>query len=383
MDFSLSDEQAMLRDSVTRYLGDHPFDPKSRRDGAALWRDLADRLGILGAALPKSAGGLGGGAVDTMIMMEALGEALVTAPYLETVVIAGGLLKRLPGNPAASLLAQIAKGEAHVALAAHEADSRHALQAVTTTAAADGNGWVLNGAKTVVVGAPAANQLLVTARTAGEPRDVNGISLFLIEAEAVGLTRHDYRLLDERPASDVTLVNVRVDGDALLGAEGGASPLLELVRDEAVAALCAEAAGVMKRMLADTLAYTRERKQFGQPLASFQALQHRMVDMYMAVEQAKSAAFLATLNLEADPATRVRAISAAKTTVSDGIRFVAQNAVQLHGAMGMTDELPVGHYFRRATVIEQQFGPADHHVKRYAALGRSSDDSSSRATVGS
>jgi alkylation response protein AidB-like acyl-CoA dehydrogenase len=367
VDFSLSDEQAMLRDSVTRYFADHPFDPKAKRDDAALWRDFADRLGILGAALPESAGGLGGGAVDTMIVMEALGGALATAPYLETVVIAGGLLKRLPGESAAALMAQIARGETQVALATFEADGRHVLEAVTTIAAEDGDGWILNGAKTVVVGAPSARHLLVTARTSGRPRDVRGISLFLVDHDAAGLTRHDCHLLDERRASDVTLTNVHA---VLLGEKDGALPLLEQARDEGVAALCAEAAGVMKRMLADTLAYTKERKQFGQPLASFQALQHRMVDMYMAVEQATSAAYLATLNLEADTATRARAISAAKATVSDGIRFVGQNAVQLHGAMGMTDELAIGHYFKRATVIEQQFGAADHHIKRYVALGR-------------
>ncbi|UVO51595.1 acyl-CoA dehydrogenase [Sphingomonas sp. SUN019] len=363
MDFSLSDEQAMLRDSVTRYLADHPFDPKRKRDDVAMWRDFAVRLGILGAALPESAGGFGGGAVETMIVMEALGEALVTAPYLETVVIAGGLLKRLPGERAASLLAKIVNGEATVALAAFEAGGRHALEAVTTTAAADGNGWVLNGTKAVIVGAPAADHLLITARTA------DGLSLFLADRDATGLTRHDYRLIDDRPAADVTLHNVRA---VLLGDDGGALPLLEQVRDEAIAALCAEAAGVMKRMLADTVAYTKERKQFGQPLSSFQALQHRMVDMFMAVEQATSAAYLATLNLNVDATTRTRAIAAAKATVSDGIRFVGQNAVQLHGAMGMTDELAVGHYFKRATVIEQQFGAADHHIKRYVALAQAS-----------
>lgn len=371
MDLSLSDEQAMLRDTLTRFLAQSfAFDPHRERDAHALWRALGCDLGVLGATLPEQAGGLGGGAVEAMVVADALGEALAPVPYIETAVIAAGLLKRVDGDRAAALLPTIADGSVRAVLAAGEADSRQALEAVTTLATQGGNGWVLRGEKVVVAGAPGADWLLVTARTSGDKRDVRGVSLFLVPATANGLSRHDYRLIDGLPASDLTLADVQLPADALLGAEGGALPLLEQARDEGIAALCAEAAGLTRRMLADTVAYTKERKQFGQPLASFQALQHRMVDMFMAVEQATSAAYLAALNVDAEAGQRARAIAAAKATVADSVRFVGQNAVQLHGGMGMTDELAVGHYFRRATAIEQQFGAADHHLKRYAALMR-------------
>lgn len=372
MDLKLSDEQAMLRDTLKRYLAQHhAFDPHRARDADALWQALGRDLGVLGATLPAESGGLGGSGVEAMVVADALGESLATIPYIESVVIAGGLLKRIDDARAATLLAQITDGGTRIVLAAGEADSRQALEAVATTARREGNGWAIDGAKTVVAGAPGADWLLVTARTAGAPRDVRGVSLFLVPADAAGLTRHDYRLIDGLPASDLTLVDVRLPADALLGAEGGALPLLEQARDEGIAALCAEAAGLTRKMLADTVAYTKERKQFGQPLASFQALQHRMVDMFIAVEQATSAAYLAALHLDGDAEARVRAVAAAKATISDAVRFVGQNAVQLHGGMGMTDELAVGHYFRRATAIEQQFGAPDHHVKRYATLMRS------------
>ena len=371
MDLSLSDEQVMLRDTLTRYLAQSfAFDPHRERDAETLWQALGRDLGVLGATLPTDAGGLGGGAVETMVIADALGEALAPVPYIETAVIAAGLLRRVDGDRAAALLPAIADGSVRAVLAANEADSRQALEAVATTAKQSGNGWQLDGEKVVIGGAPGADWLLVTARTSGATRDVRGVSLFLVPATADGLSRHDYRLIDGLPASDLTLVGVQLPADALLGSEGGALPLLEQARDEGIAALCAEAAGLTRKMLADTVAYTKERRQFGQPLASFQALQHRMVDMFIAVEQATSAAYLAALHLDDEAADRARAIAAAKATVADAVRFVGQNAVQLHGGMGMTDELAVGHYFRRATAIEQQFGAADHHAKRYAALMR-------------
>lgn len=371
MDLSLSDEQVMLRDTLTRYLAQSfAFDPHRERDAEALWQALGRDLGVLGATLPTDAGGLGGGAVETMVIADALGEALAPVPYIETAVIAAGLLRRVDGDRAAALLPAIADGSVRAVLAANEADSRQALEAVATTAKQSGNGWQLDGEKVVIAGAPGADWLLVTARTSGATRDVRGVSLFLVPATADGLSRHDYRLIDGLPASDLTLAGVQLPADALLGSEGGALPLLEQARDEGIAALCAEAAGLTRKMLADTVAYTKERRQFGQPLASFQALQHRMVDMFIAVEQATSAAYLAALHLDDEAADRARAIAAAKATVADAVRFVGQNAVQLHGGMGMTDELAVGHYFRRATAIEQQFGAADHHAKRYAALMR-------------
>ena len=375
MNLTLSDEQIMLRDSVTRYLSArYDFDTRRARvtqpQDAALWQDFADTLGILGATLPETLGGLGGGPVETMIVMEALGGALVTEPYLETVVLAGAVLRQAGGEASETLLRGIAAGSARVALAHGEASARYALDDVRTRAVRQGAGWRLDGAKAVVVGAPTADRLIVSARTSGDARAADGISLFLVDPSAAGIERHPYRLVDERAAADLTLRGVEVGPDALIGAEGAASPLIRRAMDEAIAALCAEAVGVMRRMLNDTIAFAKERKQFGQPLAAFQALQHRMVDMYMAVERAVSATYLVTLKLDADDDARALAVSAAKATIGETTRFVAQNAVQLHGAMGMTEELPVGHFFRRAMVIEQQFGSVDHHVARYAALDR-------------
>ncbi|QIG81065.1 acyl-CoA dehydrogenase family protein [Stakelama tenebrarum] len=376
MDFGLTEEQTMLRDMLQRYLRDsYDFETRRKRilqggPDTALWQDFAQTLGILAAPLPERAGGLGGGAIETMIVMEALGEALVPEPFLETVVIAGGLLARLPGEASDALLGRIAGGEAKVALAHGEPQSRYALHDVRTTAKAKGNGWVLDGTKQVVVGGPDAVQLIVSARTSGDTRDRDGIALFLLGSDAKGIEHHDYRLIDERGASDLMLRDVHVPGDALLTGEGAALPLIEQVIDEATAAVCAEAVGAMRRMVDDTVEYAKQRRQFGQPLAGFQVLQHRMVDMYMALEQAISAAYLATLQLDAAPGERARAVSAAKAVIGDAARFVGQNAVQLHGAMGMTEELAVGHYFKRVSVIEQQFGPADHHLARYAALRR-------------
>lgn len=367
MDFRLTDEQAMLRDTLARYLSEgDPLEARLKRrsrmprSDAALWRALAVELGVAGAALPEDVGGSGGGAVETMIVMEALGEALADAPYLSGVVLGAGVLLQA-GD--ASLLPAIADGSMQVALAALEADSRHSWHAVATRARRDGDGWRITGEKAVVLGAPDADWLLVSARTAGATNDRAGVSLFRVARTEA--TRHDYRLIDGSVAADVVLDDASA---TLIGREGAATAWLEAAGDAATAAICAEAAGLARRMLADTVEWTRQRRQFGQPLASFQVLQHRMVDMYMAAEQIQSAAYLATLNLDADAATRARAVSAAKAVVADALRFVAQNAVQLHGAMGMTDELAVGLYFKRATAIEHQFGGGDHHLARYGKL---------------
>ncbi|MDF8332184.1 acyl-CoA dehydrogenase family protein [Novosphingobium cyanobacteriorum] len=372
MNFNLSEEQVMLQDAIRRFLREN-YSFEQRRtliqDAAshpAIWQAIVD-LGILGAAIPEALGGLGGGAVETMVIAEAMGEALVTEPYLETAVIGGGLLKRLDGR-AADLLEQLVTGAARFALATGEPTSRNSLNHVATTARRDGDDWVLDGAKSVVEGAPGATHLLITARTAGSIQDHDGISLFVVERGHPAIVEHAYRLIDDRGAADIEIKGLRLKSDALLGGEGTALPLLEQVRDEAIAALCADAVGAMRRMLQDTIAYTKQRRQFGQALASFQVLQHRMVDMYMAIERAVSAVYLVTLKLDSPPRERAMAASAAKATIAETARFVGQNAVQLHGGMGMTDELAVGHYFKRATAIESRFGSRDFHLRRYAEL---------------
>jgi alkylation response protein AidB-like acyl-CoA dehydrogenase len=363
MDFNLTKEQKLLRDGLSKFLSTRYDLEKSRaaaKTGAGwqpeIWRGFADELGILGATLPETLGGIGGGPVELMVITEALGHALVVEPYVDTVVVAGGLLSRSGGRAATSVLEEIAAGTAIVVVAAAEPES--------TTAERDGDDWVLRGTKAVVVSAPLATHLLVTARTA------SGISLFLVEAGAAGIEAHDYRTIDDRRASDLVLDGVRLPPDALLGEEGQAWPSLEQARDEGAAAVCSEAVGCMRKVLADTVEYCKQRQQFGQPIGSFQVLQHRMVDMYMEVEQAVAAVYLAVLNLQADPATRARAVSAAKATVGRAARFVGQQAVQLHGGMGMTEELAIGHYFKRLTAMQYEFGSTDQHIDRYARLTR-------------
>lgn len=377
MDFTFTDEQQMLRDNLAAYLRDH-YAFETRR-GASLsddgwrpdfWRAMATDLGILGAALPESVGGLDGTAVDQMIIMEELGRALVLEPYLESVVVAGALLNAAGGAAAGELLRAIVRGEAVATLAWSEPAARHAFQTVRTRAVRDGAGWRLTGAKAVVAAAPWATSLLVTARTGGRDGDSEGISLFLIDRDAPGLDMRAYPTIDGRRAADLTLDDVAVGAEALIGREGGALPLIEEAGDRGIAAITAETVGVTRFMLDATVEYTRQRRQFGQAIASFQALQHRMVDMFMQVEMANSAMYLATLKLDQEPVERALAASAAKVTAANACRFVGQNAIQLHGGMGMTDELAVTHYFRRATVIEHDYGSADYHLARFDRLSR-------------
>ncbi|WP_176593680.1 acyl-CoA dehydrogenase family protein [Sphingobium sp. EM0848] len=372
MDFNLTSEQEQLRDSLRAFLADrNDFETRTKVSRSepgwreSLWRAFADELGILGAPLPESAGGLNGDAVDTMVIMEELGGSLVIEPYLESVVIAGGLLRGRDAD-----LARIVTGDARFAFAWAEASSRYRFESVATKAVRDGDGWLLSGDKAVVMAAPWATDLIVTARTAGVPGDKEGVSLFLVDPKAAGVVLTAYPTIDGRQAADIRFDGVKLSADALIGPEHDALPLIEKVGDAAIAALAAEAVGVMRQLVQDTIDYTKQRRQFGQPISSFQALQHRMVDMVMQLELATSAVYLATLSLDADPVERAKAASTAKVAVGNALRFVGQNAVQLHGGMGMTDELAVGHYFKRATVIESEFGSVDYHLARYVALGK-------------
>lgn len=363
MDFSFTEEQHLLRESLRAYLRDHyRFEHRravSRGDtgwSAATWSDFAERLGLFSLA------GAAADPVDLMVVMEELGSALVLEPFLETVVIGSELLRASGGPVAAACLGGIVAGDVRLALAWAEPGTRNEWMPRDTVATKTDGGWVLGGRKSVVMGAPWATSLIVSARTG------DGVSLFLVPPSAPGVTLHGYATIDGRRAADVTFADVRLDADRLLGKEGGALPLLERVGDTAIAALGAEALGVMRRMLDDTIDYTRTRHQFGQPISNFQVLQHRMVDMFMQIEMATSAVYLATLKLGASPAERARAASVAQVTVAEACRFVGQNAVQLHGGMGMTDELALGHYFKRATVIEAEMGTVDFHVDRFARL---------------
>ena len=374
MDFAYSDEQRQLRETLARFLGDHyRFDARQKMlksgDGwrPEIWKALAEDLGILGVSLPEDMGGFGGGPVDAMVVMEELGRALVVEPYLETIVIGAGLLKRVGGHVASGAIEDIIAGAMVTAFAWSEPKTRCDAADVATTATRDSEGWRIDGRKAVVIAAPLATHLLVTARTFGEQRDHQGISLFLVDAKTPGITTRDYPTVDGRMAAEVAFDHVIVGADALLGAEGEALPLVEQVLDEARAALCAEALGVMRELQRQTIDYVRQRKQFGLPIGKFQVLQHRLVDMFMQVEQSASMTVMATLKLDQPEAARMKAVSAAKAFVSRACKFVGQNAVQTHGGIGLTDELALSHYFKRASMIENELGSYDYHVSRYQA----------------
>ena len=377
MDFDLSDEQRMLQDSVQRLLAEHcSFEQRQALlsgpadAGAALWRQFSD-LGLLGLPFDEVDGGFGGGPVDTFIVMRALGRALAPVPYLATVVLCGALL-RAAASPAqrAALVPAIAAGELKLAFAHSEAQARYDLADVRTTARRLGDGWVLEGEKRFVLAGDSADRLIVSGRVAPAGDGQDGIALFLVDASHPGLSRRAYTTQDRGRCADLRLNSVRVGDDALIGQPGAALPAIEQAVDAAIAALCAEAVGAMSYAQELTVEYLKVRKQFGVAIGSFQALQHRAVDMLVASEQAHSMALYATMMCaEPNAVERQRAISAAKVQVNNSARFVGQEAVQLHGGIGMTEECQVGHYLRRLTMIEMMFGDTAHHVRRLARAG--------------
>jgi alkylation response protein AidB-like acyl-CoA dehydrogenase len=375
MDYTLTETQAMLRDTLARFLADnYGFEarkkmmalPEGRDPG--IWKALANDLGILGAAFAEGHGGLGGGALENQLIMEQLGEVIAIEPYIQTVVLGGGALKAVGGAVADALIPKIIAGEAIIAFAYAEPQGRYDLANLRVTAKRQGAGYVLNGHKAVVYAAPWATHLLVTARTGGSQREAEGISLFLIDASGPGITRRDYPCVDGFMASEIYFEGAAIAGDALIGDEGAALPLIEQIVDEATVGICAEACGITQRLHAGTLDYAKQRQQFGQPIARFQVLQHRMVDMFIEVEQAKSITTMASLKLELPASERMAAVSSCKAKVASACKIVGQSAIQTHGGIGITHELAIGHYFKRATMIESQFGSADHHYDRYERL---------------
>jgi alkylation response protein AidB-like acyl-CoA dehydrogenase len=379
MNFDFSEEQNQLRESLVRLLDrGYEFDKRKQiiASGAGwsreLWRQLGE-LGALSIALPEQHGGAGGSAVDILVVMEALGRRLVVEPYVPAIVLGAGLVARAGSDAQrAHLLPRVATGEHLLALAHDEPDGRYELTHVATRARPDGAGYLLDGSKTVVLGGSAADTLIVSARTAGEPGDPDGISLFLVDAAAPGVSRLGYQTQDNHRAADVTLAGVRVGGDALLGPAGGGAALVEHAIEHGIAAVCGEALGVMAMLVDLTSSYVKTRKQFGVPIGSFQALQHRLADMLMRVESARSMTYLLATTVDAGDAAsaalRRRTAAAAKAMVSQAGRFVGQGAIQLHGGIGVTDEAPVSHYFKRMTAITMTFGDADHHVARFSDL---------------
>ncbi len=375
MDFSFTEEQTLLRNSVQKFVqNDYTFDNRrsivksdtgwSHKD----WMKFAE-LGLLGAPFSEDQGGLGGGPIETMIIMEEFGRGIVIEPYLGTVVLAGGFLRHA-GSKAQQekFIPEIVEGKRVFAFAFAEPQGRYNLADLNVTAKKSGAGYTLNGHKAVVIGAPWADSLIVTARTAGGQRDEKGISVFVVDKKAKGVSCRDYPTVDGLRASEVTFENVSLGTDALVGQADNGLPLIERVVDEGIAALSAEAIGGMKVLNDATVEYCKTRKQFGVPIGKFQVLQHRMVDMFMNYEQSVSITYMVTLKLNESETERKKAASAAKVQIGKAGRFIGQNAVQLHGGMGMTDELNVGHYFKRLTMIDTMFGNVDHHLKRYASL---------------
>jgi alkylation response protein AidB-like acyl-CoA dehydrogenase len=375
MDFNFTEEQQLLADTVRRFVREH-YSFEARREilkspdgwSRELWQELAG-LGLTALNVPEEHGGLGAGPVDTMLVMNALGEGLVLEPFLSAAVIAPALLGRIDdAKAAADLLPAMASGERIVILAHQEPKTRGELDHVATRAEKSGDSYVLDGHKSVVMHGGAADELLVSARTSGKPGDRDGISLFRVAPGASGLKRTAYRTIDEQQAADLELTKVKVPATALVGAEGRAFAAIEAAHDLGLSAICAEAVGIMKAVNSATLEYTKNRKQFGQPIAKFQVLQHRMADMFLNAEQATSMSYLAAIKcVEPDAAERRRALSAAKVAIGQAGRFVGQQAIQLHGGMGMTDELIVSHYFKRLTAIDLTFGDTDFHIQQFIA----------------
>src|SRR5262245_15373722 len=375
MDFDYNEEQRLLSETLRKFLSTgYSFDARGKIVASPtghsedVWSALAE-MGILGVPFDAEHGGFGGSTVDMMVVMEALGEALVVEPYLATVGLGGRFVAR--GGTAeqqARILPALIQGKLKMALAQTEFDARWNIYHVGSRATKSGDGWVLEGDKRAVLHGGCADLLVVSARTAGGSTDARGISLFLVERNAPGVAVTEYRGLDNLRVADVCLSGVRVSGEALLGAEGEGAALLDDVVDYATALLCAEAVGAVKYAHDATLEYLKTRRQFGVPIGSFQALQHRMVDILISYEQARSIACLACVKVDtADAAERRRVVSAAKIKIADAARHVSQEAVQLHGGMGMTEELKISHTFRRLTMIAQAFGDADHHLARFAA----------------
>jgi alkylation response protein AidB-like acyl-CoA dehydrogenase len=373
MDIQLTEEQELLRSSIQRFLREQ-YDFDERRKIVATdegwsrrhWKSFAE-LGLCAAPFQESSGGLGGGALATMIVMQEFGRNLVVEPYFETVVLAGGLIEDV-GTPEQrqELLPGIMEGEAIWALAWAEGRSRYDFNNVTTTARRQGDKFVLSGTKAAVVGAPWADKLIVSARTSGEPRDRLGVSLFVVDRHSANLHLASFKTIDGRRAAELTLMDVEVPASQLLGLEGWAVTALEACRDRAIAALCAEAVGAMSVLNSATLEYSKARKQFGVALGTFQVLQHRMVDMFIALEEAISLTQHLNLSLGAQEPNGSKLASGAKSKVGYAARFIAEQAVQLHGGMGMSDELNVGHYFKRISSINVQFGDPAYHLMRYA-----------------
>lgn len=371
MDFTFTQEQQQFADALRRWIDkDYGFEQRKKiihsdaGTSAEAWSTLVE-LGMTALPVPEAQGGFSGSAVDMMVVMHELGRGMVVEPYFAT-VLGAEFLKLAGGRDA--LLAQVAAGELRLACALHERQARHDLFDIATTARADGDAYVLDGTKTVVLHGAQADMLIASARSAGERRDPDGISLFLVPADAPGVSRREYRTIDGQRAADISFSGVTLPASSLLGSAGAGWDVLDAAADYGATLLCAEAVGAMEALHAATLDYLKTRQQFGVPIGKFQALQHRMAEMFMQLEQARSMATLAAVKVaSADVHERRRTVSAAKARVGQALKFVGQQAIQLHGGMGVTDELQAAHWFKRLSMIELTLGDTDHHLARFVA----------------
>ena len=375
MDFTFNEEQTLIQDQVDQFI-QKEYDWETRQSlsnsdlgfGDNNWQKFAE-LGWLGISTSEECGGFGGSAIESMLIMEAFGKGLVVEPFLETIIMCGGLIdEHGTDQQKSSILESAIEGKMHLAMAYAEPQSRFNLSDVVTEAKKEGDSFVLNGYKSVVMNGPSANKLIVSARTSGAQLDENGITLFLIDGDAEGLNKTNYKTVDGRRASDLTIENVKVTKDDIIGQINDGFTLLDSSIDRAILAISAEAVGAMEVLYKTTVEYTKTREQFGTSIGKFQVLQHRMVDMFMEYEQCKSLLYMATMKQEEGSIDSKKAISGLKYQVGKAGKFIGQQAVQLHGGMGVTDELNVGHYFKRLTTIGTIFGNTDYHLKKYSSL---------------
>lgn len=377
MDFEFSNEQQLLKDSVDRLIADR-YDLQSRAKilesdagwSREIWATLAD-LGLLGLPFNAEDGGYDGGPVEQMIVLEAFGRGLLVEPYLASVVLGGSAIALAAADDRrAEILGGVAEGRRLLAFAHGERLSRYRLRQVETTARQEADGWVLDGEKTTVIHGGAADTLIVSARTSGGGQAEDGISLFLVPATTAGITVRAYPTIDGMRGSDIQFSGARLPGDALLGEADKAYPIIERVEQHGIAAVAAESVGAMQAALDMSVEYLKTRTQFGRPIGEFQVLQHRAADMYVALEEARSIAIYAAMMVEeADPVARRHAMATAKAQIGTSARTVGQSGVQLHGGIGMTEEYAVGHFFKRLSMIERQFGDTEHHMALLASMG--------------
>ena len=375
MDFTFNEEQTLIQDQVDQFI-QKEYDWETRQSlsnselgfGDNNWQKFAE-LGWLGISTSEDNGGFGGSAIESMLIMEAFGKGLVVEPFLETIIMSGGLIDEHGSDQQkSSILEPAIAGQLHLAIAYAEPQSRFNLSDVVTEAKSDGYNFILNGYKSVVMNGPSANKIIISARTSGSQLEENGITLFIVDGDSQGLNKTNYKTVDGRRASDLTIENVSVSKDDIIGQIDAGFDILDSSIDRAILAISAEAVGAMEVLYKTTVEYTKTREQFGTSIGKFQVLQHRMVDMFMEYEQCKSLLYMATMKHEEGSADAKKAISGLKYQVGKAGRFIGQQAVQLHGGMGVTDELNVGHYFKRLTTVGTIFGNSDYHLKKYTSL---------------